>query len=72
MISLAFLKDPCCWSGRGLNQQQQQLYSLYKNTKVGWFAPQIAGKLVVADRQTGALPPELTAQHILTKVGKSE
>ena len=58
MISLAFLKDPCCWSGRGLNQQQQQkqqqlYYSLYKSTKVGWFAPQIAGKLVVADRQDG-------------------
>ena len=29
-------------------QQQQQLYSLYKNTKVGWFAPQIAGELVMA------------------------
>ena len=29
-------------------QQQQQLYSLYKNTKVGWFAPQIAGELIVA------------------------
>jgi len=47
MISLAFLKDPCCWSGRGLNQQQQQqqqqkqqqLYSLYKNTKVGYGLP---------------------------------
>ena len=29
-------------------QQQQQLYSLYKNTKVGWFAPQTAGELVMA------------------------
>ena len=29
---------------------------LYKNTKVGWFAPQIAGKLVVADRQDGPWP----------------
>jgi len=29
-------------------QQQQQLYSLDKNTKVEQFAPQIAGKLVVA------------------------
>ena len=43
MISIAFLKDPCCWSGRGLNQQQQQqqqqLYSLYKNAKVGYGLP---------------------------------
>ena len=29
----------------------QQLYSLYTNTKVGWFAPQIAGKLVVAGQE---------------------
>ena len=29
-------------------QQQQQLYSLYKNKRVEQFAPQIAGKLVVA------------------------
>ena len=34
--------------GLKLQQQQQQLYSLYKSTKVGWFAPQLAGKLVVA------------------------
>jgi len=27
---------------------QQQLSSLYKNTKVGYFAPQITGKLVMA------------------------
>ena len=31
-----------------MQKQQQQPYSLYKNTKVRWFAPQIAGKLVVA------------------------
>ena len=29
-----------------LMKQQQQLYSLYKNTKVEQLAPQIAGKLV--------------------------
>ena len=29
---------------------KQQLYSLYKNTKVGKFAPKITGKLVMAEK----------------------